>query len=637
MDSYEYVLSKFRDQGLVIVEKGDRAVCQAPNHSTADRSVSVKRGRDRTLIYSHSDPTDQVLDALGLTMADLFDGDTVSYRYGDGRVVTRTPDKRFRQSGDTSGRALYGSDKLPVDTSVPVYVVEGEQDVDTLATVGAVAVSAAMGATNPDKADWTVLRDRPVVAVVDRDQAGEKWAAKIRGALTDVASSVVFVHAAEGKDATDHVVAGHGVDEFAPVPKPAPARGRRRLKIVRGSEVKMKRVRWWEPGLIPYGTLTMLAGKGGEGKSTAAAAWAAEEAQRGGKVLWLHSEEGRDSQILPKLTAAGVTDVDRITFVDVEVTPDDGNEYDDKIRLPEDISMVAEAMSDEGITFVVLDALTSFKPEGANSNSADDVRSFLEPIVRLANERDAVILGIAHLGKDNNREARQAVLGSTAWTDVPRSVLAFARDPETGWGVISDVKGNLTARSRNIEYTLESSSMMIDGEPTEVGRIVFGNDTDRTADDLRSEARHRRENSDTDGDTPGEWLARFLKNGPQPAANGYVVGGEAGFSKDQLKRAVNRVAMSAKVRGEFGGAWWWKLPDQTFPWEESTTTPIHKILHPSVSSQVRRERSALFQEREECEEREGRNYGEGAPFDCALPDEPIDYLPTMLGDEEDAS
>jgi 5S rRNA maturation endonuclease (ribonuclease M5) len=590
---------------------------------------------------------DDVLEAVGLKKSDLFDGDSVSYKYPDGRVVTRTPDKRFRQSGDRSGRALYGSDKLATDTSIPVYVVEGEQDVDTLATVKAVAVSAAMGATNPDKADWTVLRDRPVVAVVDRDEAGDKWATKIREALTDVASSVTFVHSAEGKDATDHVVSGHGLDEFVPVPKPAPSQGGRRLKIVRASEVTMLKIRWWLASFIAYGALTLLAGPGNTGKSTAAAAWAAEETLRGGTVIYLHSEEGRASQLTPKLKAAGA-DLDRVIFLDVGVTLADGREADAKLRLPDDLPMLSQLMDDEDVSFVVFDALTSFKPEGASGNSQDDVREFLEPLARLAADRDAVFLGIAHFGKDEHRDARKAVLGSAAWTDVPRSVLAFARDGETGWGVISDVKGNLTAKSRNVEYCIESVPVDLpSGEVTEVGRIVFGNDTDRTADDLRAEARQRREHPDTDGGSPGDWLARFLKNGPQPAVNVYAVGGQAGFSDSQLRRALKPIGEPSKARGEFGGGWWWKLNGQAWKWDmeddtSSLDTNNRHLLHLPRSEEDDTSEIVTFEDdtvmfavtSEDVEDDEGDGvWGTGRH----LLDQPVDYVPTMLGDEEAAS
>ncbi|WP_052688611.1 AAA family ATPase [Williamsia herbipolensis] len=73
MTAYERVLDKFRAEGLIVDERGDKATAQAPGHSAADRSVTITRDIGKVLVFSHSDDTSEVLAAVGLSTGDLFD------------------------------------------------------------------------------------------------------------------------------------------------------------------------------------------------------------------------------------------------------------------------------------------------------------------------------------------------------------------------------------------------------------------------------------------------------------------------------------------------------------------------------------------------------------------------------------
>ncbi|WP_372024098.1 hypothetical protein ACBG85_16995 [Rhodococcus sp. NyZ502] len=221
MRSFERVIRAFEDAGSIVDlnSAGDRATIQSPGHSDKDRSISAMYGRDRTLIYSHADDRDEVLSKVGLTMHDLFDNRSgVTYRYQGGRVVRRTPDKQFPQSGNKDDRSLYRVETLPEDRTLTVYVTEGEQCADALAVLGVAAVSPPQGAnTAASRFDWNPLSDRNVQIVADKDVAGRKHAQDVAKNLNGVAETVTIVEAKVGKDATDHVTAGHDVHEFVPV------------------------------------------------------------------------------------------------------------------------------------------------------------------------------------------------------------------------------------------------------------------------------------------------------------------------------------------------------------------------------------------------------------------------------------
>lgn len=218
MNSFLKFIDALRDAGCTVIERGnDRAEAQAPGHSPADRSLSIlyNAAEGRTAFMSFADDKDQVLDTLGLTWSDLFDNPQGSrYDYSDGRTVYRTPDKKFRQSGNTKGSALFHADRIPAAETV--YVVEGEHDVMVLEQAGVTATCTAMGAGKAHLFDLTPLHGKNVVIVQDLDSPGAAHAAQVAELLAPHAK-VTVVAPKVGKDAADHITAGHTIDDFTPV------------------------------------------------------------------------------------------------------------------------------------------------------------------------------------------------------------------------------------------------------------------------------------------------------------------------------------------------------------------------------------------------------------------------------------
>lgn len=316
----------------------------------------------------------------------------------------------------------------------------------------------------------------------------------------------------------------------------------RDFKWVSGSSVQPLRVEWWEKHLIPRGCITVLAGRGNSGKSTSAAAWAAEETRRGGKVVWLHSEEDRSLHIVPKLHAAGA-DVEKIYFLDILIELENGEISESALKLPRDIQRLERELDHLGARFIVFDALTAFKPSTMSANSGDDVRAFLEPIQQMAGRLNAVVLGIAHLGKDGERKARDAVKGASEWTDVPRQALAFHRDDADVEGVISDVKGNLSPSPRSIGYRFENVSLP-EHDIEEVGRVVFTGDVDTTVDEARRSTAPDEDNSDRKESEI--WLEDYLTE--QGEVDSTVAKREGAKALGVSAKTISRAATALKVK-----------------------------------------------------------------------------------------
>lgn len=104
-----------------------------------------------------------------------------------------------------------------VDAGDVVWICEGEKDCDTMHAAGHVATCNAMGAGKWRDSYSAHLAGADVVIVRDKDDAGTKHARQVFASLRKVAKSLRVVEARTGKDATDHLAAGHTVAEFVPV------------------------------------------------------------------------------------------------------------------------------------------------------------------------------------------------------------------------------------------------------------------------------------------------------------------------------------------------------------------------------------------------------------------------------------
>jgi len=218
MSAIETVVDALRSNVSVVKDLGgDRYQAQCPAHDDRDPSLSVRGIDGSVLLYCHAGcSTDDVLSAVGLTARDLYDErNGATYRYPDGRVVHRSPTKKFRQSGNTKGTALFHAERI--GTAELVYVVEGEKDVLAVEAAGGTAVTSAMGAGKAHKFDWSPLHGRDVVLVVDKDAPGRGHVDDIRQVLRGNARSLRVVEAAVGKDAADHIAAGYQLHQFVPV------------------------------------------------------------------------------------------------------------------------------------------------------------------------------------------------------------------------------------------------------------------------------------------------------------------------------------------------------------------------------------------------------------------------------------
>ena len=246
MNPTERILSKLSD--VKKTAKGWSAKC--PAHEDRRASLSITQGDNGgAVLHCHAgcEPA-AVVAALGLTLADLMPTRTkpttkpkgnakprivATYDYRDeaGQLlfqVVRHEPKDFRQRRPKPGggwdwsikgvRAIpYRLPELLAEPARPVFVVEGEKDVDHLASIKVLATCNAGGAGK-----WTAehaqhLRGRLVVILPDNDEPGQKHAQQVAATLQGIAEAMRIVklpNLPPKGDVSDWIAAGGTKDEL---------------------------------------------------------------------------------------------------------------------------------------------------------------------------------------------------------------------------------------------------------------------------------------------------------------------------------------------------------------------------------------------------------------------------------------
>lgn len=246
------VVAALEDRGLNPKRNGKGCSARCPAHKDDRASLSVGVGDDgKVLLKCFAGCKAQaIVEALRLTMADLFNSNgqaarpsaapcrrlpaarpvrqpvqrrkivaTYDYRDESGVLlfqVCRFDPKDFRQrradgAWNMQGvrRVLYRlPELLAADPAVIVFIVEGEKDCDNLRGLGLVATCNPMGAGKWSKVEDAPLQGRHVVIVPDADDTGDNHAQDVAARLHGRAASVRILRlplSEGGKDASDFI------------------------------------------------------------------------------------------------------------------------------------------------------------------------------------------------------------------------------------------------------------------------------------------------------------------------------------------------------------------------------------------------------------------------------------------------
>lgn len=339
------------------------------------------------------------------------------------------------------------------------------------------------------------------------------------------------------------------------------------------SELKRRTISWMLRDRIPLAEVVMLSGDGGAGKSTAAQALASRvtrgqlDALPGGSdlteprgVVILTTEEDPEAVVKPRLEAMGA-DLKRILILS-----DAGDGDTAPLTLPSGADRLEEAIRSMNAALVIIDTGPGFLDRGLTSNAEEDVRAFYRPLARIAREHRLVVMVLGHLNKGGG-SARQRVTGSTAWVNVPRSVLLMAPPPgddplETPERLIVVTKANLIAGKMPDAI----GARLVPGrdDPTVAVIVWTGLRAGIRADDLTT-----LEDRDARGDREdaAEAIRELLTDGPQPAKDCMTRLKAAGHSTRTIQRAREALFITREsgcvYQDGFRGQHMWRLPTDT--------------------------------------------------------------------------
>ncbi|WP_314095923.1 bifunctional DNA primase/polymerase [Microbacterium foliorum] len=342
----------------------------------------------------------------------------------------------------------------------------------------------------------------------------------------------------------------------------------RALQLTPASAIKPRPVRWLWDGRIAIGTLALLAGREGIGKSTLAY-WLVAQITRGklpgemlGKpraVLIAATEDSWEHTIVPRLIAARA-DLDRVFRVAVRSADD----VYVGMNVIKDLKLLEQAALQVDAGLLLLDPLMS-RLGDQDTHKDSEVRVALEPIVDVADRVGMSVLGLIHHNKSGSTDPLQLIMGSKAFTAVARSVHTVVIDPddeEEERKLFGTPKNNLgRANLPTLSFTIVSAAVDTDEGTAWTGRLEWGAEVNESISAVME--RSGTENSDrTAIKEAADWLHDFLSmTGVVGSARVKDEGRKAGHSESAIKRARHRIKAETRSEG-FPRTTYWYLPGE---------------------------------------------------------------------------
>jgi hypothetical protein len=199
---------------------------------------------------------------------------------------------------------------------------------------------------------------------------------------------------------------------------------------------------------------------------------------------------------------------------------------------------------------VVIDPITGHLGNVDAHNEAE-VRTGLIELAGIAEETETTILALIHRNKSEAKPSVHRVLGSVAFTAVPRMVWNVSRDKEDPGGprrLLTALKNNLNSDGVGYALSIEDGPgghPMIVWEPERLYGVATDMDEgQRSTPTAREEAK--------------KWLGSVLEGGERPGTEVCADGRKNGHSYSTLQRARGEMGVTVRWEGRIS---MWALPD----------------------------------------------------------------------------
>lgn len=347
------------------------------------------------------------------------------------------------------------------------------------------------------------------------------------------------------------------------LPKPASSPAWR-ANLVSAATITPKAAQWLWPQWLPRGMLTILAGAGGDGKTTLTLGLIATMTSGGRwpdgthcgekqNAVIFSSEDSAEHTIIPRLIAAGA-DLNRVFIMQGRINDLDELEPFDPSRDCDLLARELERIGGAGL--IMIDPIVT--AVSGDMHRANDVRRSLQPLVNLAEQHGSAVVGISHFAKGSQASSpADRVLGSQAFTALARMVLVSAKREGEEDRVLARAKSNISADDGGCTYMIEPTT--IEGGIATV-RATWGAVIDGSAREILADAEQLStdEEHKTEFEEACDFLRDMLRDGPVPTKQIKSDASGAGLSWATVRRAQKAVGAMAKKTGVKEG-WSWQL------------------------------------------------------------------------------
>lgn len=208
------------------------------------------------------------------------------------------------------------------------------------------------------------------------------------------------------------------------------------------AEIAPEPIDWLWQGQQARGILQLIAGDGGQAKSTVMLDFAARisrgaewpDGSQGtppGSVLIWNGEDSAAQTVVPRLKVAGAN-LDNIHFLYDVKDGQDKRPFDPALDMPLIRSTIVEfsRLKRAPVKYLIVDPIVSALEGGRDSNTSSHVSKALEPLARLAEELNIGIGGVHHFSKNPPPGAKlvHMVTGSHVFGTKPRIVHTVVED-----------------------------------------------------------------------------------------------------------------------------------------------------------------------------------------------------------------
>jgi hypothetical protein len=330
-------------------------------------------------------------------------------------------------------------------------------------------------------------------------------------------------------------------------------------------QFEWREVRWlWWP-FVPLRELTAFYGEGEVGKTSIGFDLAArvstgapmpqiegEPEEQGGEpstVLIISQEDDPNTVVAPQVAAAGA-DLSRVELVGYE-RPDNPDEFDLITSLHDKLPEIETIIRERGdVGLIIIDPISDFTG-GKDTAKDDQVRALLNPLRDWARRYDLAIIFCLHVNKKEDLMARHRALGSVAFTNVPRSVVLVAPDPDDETGnrryMVQDKKNLTPPGKRALGFCLVATR----GGPKQIK--WEGAWDPKSADDVLAKRK-----GESKLDRAKRMLTDMLADGSRWQTEIVAAARAGDITMATLRRAKDDMDVVSKQ--DTGGGWYWDLP-----------------------------------------------------------------------------